>query len=192
MTNLFSENAARSEKLKEIANRYAVSMEAVIAILEGMQRTRGRMAQFTHRDLGGMGQWSQGMLMIGDFGNSELKARVQALCDELARFVQEAPTGLDENFSVESENHMMTDNNRWWPSALGAPSAVGAQNMTRYAYFPETSRLAVQQIDVVTIYDTGQYHIYGVAQSQGEDTSLTFDSQLGRVTVNDLAEVDQL
>jgi hypothetical protein len=44
-----------------------------------LQRSGGGQAQFGHPDLGGMGQWMPGMLMIGDMFNSGLKARVDSL-----------------------------------------------------------------------------------------------------------------
>ena len=44
-----------------------------------------------HPDLGGMGQWSQGgMVMVGDMFNNALKARVDALCAELAGLLRAA------------------------------------------------------------------------------------------------------
>ena len=52
----------------------------------------GSQAQFNHPDLGGMGQWSGGgMIMIGDMFNQGLKHRVDALCNELAGLVRSNP-----------------------------------------------------------------------------------------------------
>lgn len=71
--------------LDAIAARHGVGPDAVRHLLDALARGHGRMAQFNHPDLGGMGQWSAGgMTMIGDMFNSGLKARVVALCDELA------------------------------------------------------------------------------------------------------------
>jgi hypothetical protein len=81
------------------------------------------------------------------------------------------------------------DSEKWWPEALGVPSTVGGQNDSRYAYFPETHRLAIEQNSHVTIYDTGEHKIHGASQQQGETNSLVFDSQLGRISVADLKEV---
>jgi hypothetical protein len=47
------------------------------------------MAQFSHPDFGGMSQWSPGMTMVGDIFNNSLKAKLDALCTELAAFVAE-------------------------------------------------------------------------------------------------------
>jgi hypothetical protein len=66
----------------EVAKRHGVSIEAVEALLGALARGNRRQAQFDHPDLGGMGQWSQGgMIMVGDMFNSSLKARVDALCN---------------------------------------------------------------------------------------------------------------
>jgi hypothetical protein len=62
---------------------------------------------------------------------------------------------------------------------LGAPSSVGAQNALRYAVFPDTKRLAIQDGQQVALYETGDYRIFGVAQAQSHDQTLTFTSQTG-------------
>jgi hypothetical protein len=75
----------------------------------------------------------------------------------------------------------------WWPAGLGTPSAVGAQNDLRYAVFPR--RLAIKDGDRVEVYDTGNHRIFGVAQAQSADQTLTFTSQNGLVRVRDLPKV---
>ena len=74
--------------MKEIAERNAVSLSAVEHLLQAMESSHGSLAQFNHPDLGGMGQWSKGgMLMIGDMFNDKLKAKVAAICAEVAELV---------------------------------------------------------------------------------------------------------
>jgi hypothetical protein len=41
----------------------------------------------------------------------------------------------------------------------------------------------------ITVYDTGSHRIYGVAQAQSSDRTLTFTSQEGLVRVVDLPKV---
>jgi hypothetical protein len=77
----------------------------------------------------------------------------------------------------------------WWPRGLGAPSASGAQNQIRYAFFPGTRRLAIEIDGRITIYDTLDHQIGGVSQQQSEGASLTFTSQKGLVRVADLPVV---
>jgi hypothetical protein len=73
---------------------------------------------------------------------------------------------------------------RWWPEALGEqPSSAGAQNETRYAFFADKQRLAVDSGNGnVKVYDTGDHRISGVQQSQsGSGANATFTSQHGEV-----------
>jgi hypothetical protein len=63
---------------------------------------------------------------------------------------------------------------------------VGAQNDLKYAVFPDSRRLAIKDGERVQIYDTGSHRIFGVAQAQSADQTLTFSSQDGLVRVKDL------
>jgi hypothetical protein len=50
------------------------------------------MAQFSHADFGGMSQWSPGMSMVGDMFNTQLKAKLDALCSDIAAYLEPFPT----------------------------------------------------------------------------------------------------
>ena len=66
----------------------ASAPRAAEALLAALVAGGGSQAQFTIPELGGMGQWSRGgMVMVGDMFNNALKARVDALCSELAGLV---------------------------------------------------------------------------------------------------------
>lgn len=72
-----------------MAQRHSVSSDAVMTLLFALVAGQGRQAQFNHPELGGMGHWSQGgMIMIGDMFNNALKHRVGALCSELNGLLQ--------------------------------------------------------------------------------------------------------
>lgn len=66
---------------------------------------------------------------------------------------------------------------------------MGAQNDLRYAVFPETRRLVIDDQGGITVYDTGSHRIFGVAQAQSSDQTLSFTSQDGLVRVADLPRV---
>ena len=66
-----------------LAERYRVSEEAVRVLRRALERGGGRLAQFSHPELGGYGQWMSGMTQIGDMFNYELRDRVERLCQEL-------------------------------------------------------------------------------------------------------------
>lgn len=167
--------------LEAAATRHGVSLDAARAMLDGLVAGRGAQAQFSHPELGGMGQWSQGgMLMIGDMFNNGLKARVGALASDLAGLATDpaafaaAPRGRGD----------------WWPEDLGRPASLGAQNDMRYAVFPETRRLAVDRGGRVALYDTGDHVIGGASQQQGGGQTLTFSSQHGPVSLESLRRLD--
>jgi hypothetical protein len=182
----------------EVASRHGVSLEAAFAVLDSLALSNGAQAQFNHPDLGGMGQWSRGgMIMIGDMFNQGLKHRVEELCNELAGLVRDqrsihGDAGRGQSQSQSGVSLFVEGSGsptRWWPPELGEPASVGAQNEMRYAYFPASRRIAIQQGGRVRVYDSGEHRLSGFSQQQGGDRSLTFTSQLGVVRLADLAEV---
>lgn len=173
------------ERVEAAASRHGVSTEAVIVLLRALERGGGNQAQFSHPDLGGMGQWSRhGMIMIGDMFNSGLKARVDALCNALADWpidgVLTAPTPGSFRDSA------------WWPEGCGTPGASGSQNDMRYAVFPETARLAIQRGATIEVYDTGDHRIGGVSQQQSGGQDLAFTSHHGTVRLHELSRVGDI
>ena len=69
------------QKIDELARRYGVSTDAVMTMLQAVVNGNGSMAQFSHPELGGGGQWMRGgMTMVGDMFNYGLKAKVDGLC----------------------------------------------------------------------------------------------------------------
>ena len=162
----------------DLAGRYGLSHDAVITMLVAVNNGGGSMAQFWCGELGGGGQWMRGgMTMVGDMFNSGLRNTVDNLCNELSNAIASiqlfpiAPPGT-------------RNSNQWWPGDLGSPFSSGGQNNIRYAVFP--NRLAVELNGQVTVYDTLNHSIGGVSQQQGNDSSLTFSSQFGTLSVSGL------
>ncbi len=173
-----------AETIEDIGRRHGFSAEATRAVAEALRHGDSRMAQFSHPELGGMGQWSAGgMIMIGDMFNHSLKGRVQALCNDLAGMVGAAPA------SDERPKTQGSTGRNWWPEDLGSASASGAQNDMRYACFPDRRRLAVMQDGQVKVYDTGEHRITGFSQQQSSGQSLSFTSQTGTVRQEDLKPI---
>ena len=149
------------------------------------------MAQFSHPELGGTGQWMPTMIMIGDMFNNTLAGRVASLFADLAK----QPTDLPSAPSAAQPQVSMRygdagHDGTWYPPELGHPSTSGSQNNVRYAYFSSARRLAIELHGRVTIYDTGDHWIGGVAQDQsGAGGSLTFTSQHGVVPLSALPVV---
>ncbi len=166
--------------IERLAERHGFSVDAVRVMALAIARGDRTMAQFDHREFGGHGQWMRGgMLMIGDMFNRDLKARVGALCDDLAS-APDAPTAAAATHASAGD---------WWPNELGRPDGAGDQNGIRYAYFVGARRLIIERDGTVSMFDTGDHRISGVAQQQAQRTSLTFTSQHGAVDLSDLHRI---
>lgn len=198
MANLTAETR---QALAGIASRHGVSLDAAEHVLMALAARQGTQAQFNHPDLGGMGQWSQGgMTMVGDMFNNALKAKVDALCSELAQMLRESAP-LQEPSDVSSQSQVQGDrvslfissniSRNWWPEDLGQAASTGAQNQMRYAWFPDKARLAIDDgVGAVRIYDTAGHQIGGFSQQQSGGQSLSFTSQHGLVKLSELRQVN--
>lgn len=177
--------------VEQLAGRHRLSVGAVSVLAEALAAGRGVQAQFTHPELGGMGQWSGGgMVMVGDMFNHGLKAKVDAVCTALAQqWGQGRLFRQSAELSETADRGSGFDGSRW-PAKLGAPSSAGSQNNLHYAVFPGAGRLAVERAGKVTVFDTGSHQIHGVSQQQSTDQSLTFTSQHGPVRLEDLPVVE--
>ena len=200
------------QRIDQLAQRYSVSADAVMTLLQSLLNGNGTMAQFNHRELGGGGQWMRGgMTMVGDMFNHGLKAKVEGLCSELSQLLAQQPSvPFRPSFQSKSQaGHQQQQQQQggsagadsvslfapeapgralghWWPAELGFPNGSGGQNQVRYAYFNAARRLAVELSGHVTVYDSLDHEISGVSQQQGSQGSLTFTSQYGTVSVSSL------
>ena len=192
--------------VNNLAQRYGFSQDAVTHMLFAVLNGNGSMAQFSHPEFGGSGQWMKGgMLMLGDMFNYSLKGSIDALCSELSQILADQP-GLLRSGSFQSQSQgggaqqsqvagapmgesslfVPDPADHWWPRELGQPSATGSQNNVRYAYFVNARRLAVETNGQVWVYDTLDHQIGGFSQQQGVGGSILFTSQYGTVNLSSL------
>ena len=166
----------------DLSTKYGVSTDAVRALLEAVRLGNGTMAQFSHPEFGGRGQWmAGGMTMVGDMFNPGLQATVSGLASELSSLLASTPVYGPAPGPVHQANL-----DSWWPGELGRPGSSGSQDNSRYAVFPEARRLAVQSGGgPVRVYDT-LGHVIGGVQQGGLPGSLSFTSQDGTFTVESL------
>lgn len=79
---------AGQQAVNNLAQRHGFSSAAVLCMLEAVIQGNGSMAQFSHPEFGGSGQWMQGgMTMVSDLFNHALKSRVDGLCSDLSNLV---------------------------------------------------------------------------------------------------------
>jgi hypothetical protein len=195
----------------DLAWRHGFSVDAVTHMMRAVLNGNGSMAQFSHPEFGGSGQWMRGgMLMLGDMFNHGLRNRVDALCNEISGILANQP-GLLGSGSFQSQSQggyasqtqtagapqgqsslfLPDPASNWWPQDLGAPNATGSQNSVRYAYFGGARRLAVQTGSDVWVYDTLDHQIGGFSQQQGSGGSILFTSQCGTVVLSTLPVVSR-
>jgi hypothetical protein len=181
---------ADSALVERMAKRHSVSPAAVEVIIDALRRGGGQMAQFSHAEFGGMSQWSPGMSMVGDMFNTQLKAKLDALCSDVAAHLSSSEAVAGHSSAPDQVSYRsMGRSVDWWPAGLGTPGAVGAQNDLRYAVFPEMRRLVIDDHGTISVYDTGGHRIFGVAQAQSGDRTISFTSQDGLVKIADLPRV---
>jgi len=161
----------------------------VEALALAIETGGGTMAQFSHSELGGSVQWmAGGMTMVGDMFNNALKAKVEAIAQQIAaamrsgREIFERPVTPAPGIMTMSQS----SSGGWWPAELGSPASTGAQNTTRYAYFPDKRRLVIDEAGKTSTYDTLDHRIGGFGQQQGSASGVAFTSQHGTVSLSSL------
>lgn len=179
------------QAVSQLAQRHGFSVEAVTTMLDAVINGNGSMAQFSHPEFGGSGQWmSGGMTMLSDMFNNYLKGRVDNLCADLAGLIANQ-SDLIQRASSQAQGQdgaslFVPAGPDWWGPELRWPNSTGAQNGVRYAYFSQAHRLAIEVNGQVTIYDTQDHQIGGVSQQQGQGGSLSFSSQYGLIDISRL------
>ena len=197
--------------VQNLSQRHGVSPDAVTHMLIAVQNGNGSMAQFSHPEFGGSGQWmSGGMTMVSDLFNNHLKNLVNNLCSDISNSLANHQTtpfsGSSQSQSqngihsqAQASGQIVSGNSlfvpdpkaNWWPQELGPPSAIGSQNTVRYAYFANSHRLAVTTGGQPWVYDTLDHRIGGFGQQQGDGQSITFTSQYGTVNLSTLPVVSR-
>lgn len=206
-------NLSRSgiQLVQDLSQRHGLSTDAVTHMLIAVHNGNGSMAQFSHPEFGGSGQWmSGGMTMVSDLFNNHLKSLVNNLCSDISNALANHQTSpFNGSLQSQSQNGINSQSqaagqigsgnslfvpdasSNWWPQELGTPRAIGSQNTVRYAYFPDSHRLAVTTGGPPWVYDTLDHQIGGFGQQQGGGQSITFTSQYGTVNLSTLPVISR-
>lgn len=168
---------SKEKLIQDIAAKHNVSEQTVATLLDGLKASGGSQVQFNISELGGMGQWQPGMVMVGDMFNNSLKAKVQRLCEDIASAARSMPREQPTSFTSGI-------------TGSGSATFKGSQNSSHYAYYASEKRLMIEHDGKRTFYDTTGYPLTGVQQSQsGHEKRLSFTYPGGTVWLNDLKEV---
>ena len=115
-------SSAGQQLINDVARRHGFSVDATLSMLESVINGNGTMAQFSHPEFSGSGQWMQGgMTMVSDMFNNYLKGRVDALCSELATLIANQPD-LVRSGSFQSQSQ-----------GSGSPSQGYGQQQTSHS-----------------------------------------------------------
>lgn len=83
---------AGEQTINDIAQRHGYTAGAVRSMLYSVVNGNGNMAQFSHPEFSGSGQWMRGgMTMVSDMFNNQLKGRIDSLCSELSNLIANQP-----------------------------------------------------------------------------------------------------
>ncbi|GAB4120142.1 MAG: hypothetical protein OHK0057_26060 [Thermoflexibacter sp.] len=165
--------------LKEIAMKYDLSLGAVIMLFSGLQNTQGNQVQFNHPELGGVGQWQAGMIMIGDMFNHALKAKINELCHELALIVKKEQKATPKKSVIKN-----------FDAIYGTPALKGTQNDLKYAYYPAKDIFIIEQYGKLEKYSTEGYQVTGISQQQNYfSQDLIIQTDKGNITLSMLTKV---
>jgi hypothetical protein len=159
------------KQIKTLAKKYGFSETTVETLLNGLAQTSGNQVQFNIGELGGMGQWQGGMIMIGDMFNNYLKNQVSNLCYELAELIRNTPITDEKTPDV--------------------PTFKGSQNEMAYTYYATKNRLEITINGQKTNYDTSGFSLVGAQQQQTNGKKdLSFQDQSGKnLTVKDFKKL---
>ena len=143
---------AGQQVVGDLAARYGISTDAATHMLIAVLNGQGSMAQFSHPEFGGSGQWMRGgMTMVGDMFNYGLKNLVDNLCSEISNILNNQP-GLLQTGSFQSQSQssggMSTGGMPMAPEFLvrsGSPLAVvsGRTGQTQFQWLAEQRTLCL-------------------------------------------------
>ena len=128
-------SANDGDLVDRMANKHSVSPAAVQVVLAALRSGGGRMAQFSHADFGGMSQWSPGMSMVGDMFNTQLKAKLDALCSDIAAHLDTSESGAGAGVNVSYRSQTRTENWCGRPDWGGRPRWV-RRTISDTRFFP--------------------------------------------------------
>ncbi|CAN5811168.1 SHOCT domain-containing protein [soil metagenome] len=116
---------AGQQVIDDIAQRHGFSVDAVLSMLDSVINGNGSMAQFSHPEFAGSGQWMRGgMTMVSDMFNNHLKGRVDSLCFELSNLIASQPD-LIRSGSFQSQNQGNSYNNGQSQTSYGGVQQQG-------------------------------------------------------------------
>ncbi len=157
------------KEIKSLSKKYGFSEETIETLLNGLIQSGGNQVQFNIYELGGMGQWQSGMVMIGDMFNNGLKNSVNNLCYELVELSRKQPEEKSKSKAGKTKEEDVI-------------TFKGSQNEDGYQYFAAKNRLEILKNGKVKAkYDTTGFELTGAQQQQNNASKdFTFQDKNGK------------
>jgi hypothetical protein len=120
---------AGQQVINDIGQRHGFSVDATLSMLDSVINGNGSMAQFSHPEFAGSGQWMRGgMTMVSDMFNNYLKGRVDSLCLELSNLIASQPDMVRSGSFQSQRQGNGYDNGQAQASYGGGQQASGYDN----------------------------------------------------------------
>ena len=163
-----------ANSIAQIAQKHALSEEAVTHLFNQLSLGHGTQAQFNHPAFGGIGQWQNGMLMISDFSNHALKAKLTGIFAELVELYNQR--GGQPTIEAKPETN-----------TLGKPTMVATQNHLTVNYYQDRSLIVItdNQRNRAVTYSVAPHRLTGVSQQNQNNSlySLSFTNDKGQTLI---------
>jgi len=106
------------QAISDLAKKHGFSNGATLNMLDAVINGNGSMAQFSHPEFSGSGQWMRGgMIMISDMFNNNLKGRIDSLCSDLSGLITSQPDLVRSgSFQSQSQGNQSQGNYQQAPS----------------------------------------------------------------------------
>lgn len=171
------------QEYQRIAQQYGVSAEAVQQLAHALIRGRLKTARFNHPELGGIGKWRRGDVLLGDVRDEDHKTLVWRLAEELMPLLKHVP------LPASSEENEQTLVMPWWGDRLlGEPIITDRFESVQYGYFLESRRVIVLRGDDLIHYDADGLLVTGLVRrvSPSRGLELILQTVTGEVNVEAL------
>jgi hypothetical protein len=171
--------------LAKIGEQHGFSLDAMQALGAELLRGGLKRARFNHPELGGIGMWSHGEVVIGDMSDEETRVRIWQVVDALMPALKQVEVSEDVRRATQDQTLVMP----WWGDIkLGSPAVQGVMESLTYGYFLESHRVIVRKDDKITHYDASGLAVMDIGIVYGERAMPQVALQLvdGTVPVSDL------
>lgn len=175
---------------KQVSATYGLSIEAIEVLAQALVEGGYRSASFNHRELGGVGKWNGGDVILGDMSQEAWRLKIwraiQALLPTLQQTIRAAPVA-----DTDDATFVMM----WWADVtLREPAISGVFESLTYGYFLEAGRVVVRNEDHHTLmhYDARGLLVTGLDVAAGErgQRVLVLRSINGDVPVHELPPIE--